>query len=384
MLRIRTPLAAGLALGVSLAGSPGPARAQDEASQTRARMGDIFESVRVLLPLSVSEERFGAPENRAAVTAALEALANHADQLARHARRDDPERRFLGRSLADDARRALERYREGRTDSAAFLVQQATENCIACHTKLESRGDPPRSQDFVDRTALAELPPEERARLLIATRQFDEALATLESVIDSPGIHPSELLLPIIDYLVVSIRVKNDYDRPLPTLEKLSRRPDLWRQLQSDVETWIRALRALRPLRDQEPELATARRLIGEAQQLVPFPADRRGLVHYVVASSILHRYLDAKPRAPRDAGEAYYLLGVTELHIDDTFWVSQADFYLETAIRTAPEEPSADLAFALFEEATLESYTGSAGVNLPDSVARRLDELRKLVDEKP
>jgi hypothetical protein len=377
------PLTAGLALGVGLLAGANSARAEDEASRTRARMGEIFESMRVLLPLSVNTERFGAADERAAVTAALEALARHADQLAEHARRDDPERRFLGRSLADDARHALDRYREGRFESAAFLVQQTTENCIACHTKLQSPGDPLRSEAFVDRSALAELPPEERARLFMATRQFDEALTTLEGVIGSE-IHPSELLLPIIDYLVVSIRVRNDYDRPLPTLEKLARRPDLWRQLRADVETWIRALRELRPLRDREPELATARRLIEEAQRLVPFPADRRGLVHYVVASSVLHRYLDAKPRTPRETGEAYYLLGVAELQIDDTFWVSQADFYLETAIRTAPKEPSADQAFALFEEATIESYTGSSGTHLPEPVARRLDELRRLVDDRP
>lgn len=383
MLRIRTPLAAGLALAAALATPPGTARGEDERARTRERMREIFESVRVLLPLSVSDEKFGAPEHRDAVARALESLARNADELAAHAGRQDQARRFLGRSLADDARAALDRYREGRTDSAAFLVQQATENCIACHTKLESPGDSPLSQQFVDRTALAQLPPEERARLLIATRQFDEALATLEQVIASEGVHPSEMLVPITDYLVVSIRVKNDFDRPIPVLEKLARRPDLWRQLRADVETWVAALRELRPLRDRPPELATARRLVEEAGRLVPFPADRRGLVHYVVASSILHRFLDGGPRPPAEASEAYYLLGICELEVGDTFWVSQADFYLETAIRTAPREPSADLAYALLEEALIESYTGSSGVNVPDAVAQRLKALRKLVDQR-
>jgi tetratricopeptide (TPR) repeat protein len=381
VLGSRTAGAAGLVLCAALAGLPAAGRADPESDQTRARMREIFESMRVLLPLSVAGERFGAAENRAAVASALESLARNADQLAAHAGRKDPERRFLGRSLADDARAALDRYREGRADSAAFLVQQATENCIACHTKLESPGDSPLSQQFVDRTALAELPPEERARLLIATRQFDEAESTLEQVIASPGLHPSEMLAPITDYLVVSIRVKNDFDRPLPALERFAKRPDLWRQLRADVEAWIAALRELRGLRDRKPEIATARRLVEEAGRLVPFPADRRGLVHYVVASSVLHRLLDAGPLPPAERSEAYYLLGVCELHIGDTFWVSQADFYLETAVRAAPAAPSADLAYALLEEALLESYTGSSGVNVPDSVARRLDALRALVD---
>jgi tetratricopeptide (TPR) repeat protein len=378
----RRRFACALGLAALVAGAARGAT-PDEAARlrTREQMGEIFASMKLLLPLSMNPGQLAAPEHRAAVTRALEALEAHADTLAAHAASSDPARRYLGDSLAADARHALARYREGRIDSAAFLIQQATENCIACHTKLPSGQDAPVAQQFVSRSALAALPPEERARMLVATRQFDEALDVFETVFATPGIHPATMLGSLTDYLIVSIRVKDDYDRPIPVLEKFARRQDLWMQLRSDVEQWIADLRTLRPLRQAQPSLATARKLVEEANHMDPFPSDHRGLVRYIVASSLLNRFLHGHERPPAEAGEAWYLLGVTELQTGDSFWLSQADFYLETAIRTAPHAPSGRQAYALLEAETLEGYTGSSGVHVPADVSRRLAELRRLVE---
>lgn len=378
-LRASRGLALASVLVAGLAASAGHA-AQSESERTQARMREIFASMRLLLPLSADGD-LGAPDERPAVTKALEALAADADLLAAHARENDPGRAYLGRSLATDARNALDRYREGRTESAAFLVQQATENCIACHAKLPSSGDSPVAETFVDATALAKLRPEERARLQIATRQFDDALATLEDLFADPGVHPSAMLGPLTDYLLVSVRVKNDFDRPVPVLERFAKRPDLWVQLRGDVEQWVRDLRELRSLRDQPPTLDTARRLVQEARSGSPLAPDERHLVRYVVASSLLHRWLAEPDRAPAEQSEAWALLGVCELQIGDTFWLSQADFYLETAIRRAPGTEPAKRAYELLEAETIESYTGAAGVDLPVSVQKRLAELHALAE---
>ena len=377
----RAPLALLLA-SLLLAGLAAPAAraAATAGEETRARMREIFSSMQLLLPLSADGD-LGDPAERAAVTKALEALAADADLLAAHARENDPGRAYLGRSLASDARNALDRYREGRTESAAFLVQQATENCIACHAKLPSPGDSPVAETFVDATALAKLRPEERARLQIATRQFDDALATLEGLFADPGVHPSAMLGPLTDYLIVAVRVKNDFERPIPVLERFAQRPDLWVQLRGDVEQWIRDLRALRGLRDEPPQVARARQLVEEARSGSPLAPDERHLVRYVVASSLLHRWLAEPERSAAEQSEAWMLLGVCELQTSDTFWLSQAEFYLETAIRRAPGSPPAQRAYELLEAETIENYTGAAGVELPPSVRKRLGELHALAE---
>jgi tetratricopeptide (TPR) repeat protein len=384
-LALRTGwLAAACALVASAAlaaGETPPVAAEAARTQTRATMREIFESIRVLLPLSVDESRFSAPENRATIEAALEALRANAGALAEHARRNDPTQRGLGDSLSADAGLALLRYRAGRYDVAAFQIRQTTENCVACHTQLRSPGDSPLAKHFVDRTALAKLPLAERARLEVATRQFDEAADSYEKLLATGSIHAGELLDPLVDYLTLQVRVRGDYGGARRTLERFGRRPDLWRQLQSDVAQWVRALRELAPWKDLAPDLAAARDLIERARALQQFPADRRALVHYLVASSLLQRYVALPPPTDRDSAEAYYLLGLCETHIGDETWVSEADLYLESAIRIAPDAPFAEDAFALLEEETLAGYTGSGGPHLPEPVAERLEELRELVD---
>ena len=388
--RTRSPLrrlgrlasALAIALGATLPAPPADAATAEETERTRTRMREIFTSMQLLLPLSVTGG-FDDAAQRERVTRALEALAGDADLLAAHAGEHDPARRYLGRSLASDARNALERFQEGRTDSAAFLVQQATENCIACHTKLRSPEDSPLTPTFVDSSALAALRPEERARLQIATRQFDDALTTLEGLFTDPKVHPAAMLGPLTDYLLIALRVQGDFERPVPVLERFAKRPDLWVQLRGDVEQWIRDLRDLRKLAEGPAELSTARRLIEDARAQQPLGADQRHLVRYVMASGMLHRWLEAGDHPPAEQGEAWYLLGAAELQTGDTFWLSQTDFYLETAIRQAPGTPAAQRAYELLEAETIASFTGAAGVDLPTSVGQRLAELRKLAEKR-
>jgi len=114
-----------------------------------------------------------------------------------------------------------------------------------------------------------------------------------------------------------------------------------------------------------------------------PTPGGRAGLVQYIIASSLLHRLLDSGHATPAEAAEAWYLLGITEEGLNPGFWVSQGDFYLETAIRTDPKGPSAERAYALLEQSVVEGYSGSAGVNVPPEEEARLAELRKLMATK-
>jgi hypothetical protein len=151
-------------------------------------------------------------------------------------------------------------------------------------------------------------------------------------------------------------------------------------QLRGDVQSWIDALGKLQRYRDRAPTLAAARELIQGGRGQRPAPSDRRALVHYVTASSVLHRFIDAHPAPSAQTAEAYWLLGFTECFIGRTYWVSQADFFLETAIRMAPDQPFAAEAYALLEDQTILAFFESGMSQLPPDVVRRLAELKALI----
>ena len=118
------------------------------------------------------------------------------------------------------------------------------------------------------------------------------------------------------------------------------------------------------------------------------FPEDPRSLVHFVEASRLLHRFVQARAEAPpgdaddrRRLGEAYYLLGVAEAHITSNYWYAETEFFLESAIRLAPDSDFARKAYAWLEEDVLIGYSGSAGLEVPNDVSDYLRELRELLD---
>ena len=84
----------------------------------------------------------------------------------------------------------------------------------------------------------------------------------------------------------------------------------------------------------------------------------------------------DASP----EGAEAYYLLGAVESRIGRGFWISPAGFYLEMAVRLAPESETGRRAFALLEEELYANYSGSGGENLPSDERAKLEELKRLV----
>jgi len=371
-------LAAGAALVAGLA-APAAAAAGD-TEDTVAVMRRIYSQVEVLLPLSVRDAAFSDPAQASRVREALQQLARQADAVRAHAE-GDRRMAFLGDALARETRETLHRFESGRVEAAQFFVQRLADYCVACHASLPDPDDPPLASDFVDATALAGLPPERRATLQIATRRFDDALATLEAHLGSPEVHPATLLEPLTTYLTVALRVKNDPARALPVLDRLAERPDLWTYLRGDLERWRVELRSWKARGLPEPTLESARGMLEEARKLIRFPTDRAALVHYLLASAQLHRFLERHAgEESEEVAEAYYLLGLVESRVGGTgWWVSESDFHLETAIRMAPHSDVAARAFALLEEETLLGWSGSGGVHMPPDVRALLEELRVL-----
>ncbi len=353
--------------------------------ETRANMGEIFETVRFLLPLSLSEEEFANPAQREAILAALTTLAENGARLKDHGRQREASFVFLSRSLARDTAEARARFALGEISQARFLLHRLVDNCVECHSRLPKDRDYPRGREFVESSAIAGLPPEERLILEVATRQFEPALESYETLFLSPEVSPVELdLLGHFDgYLELCLRTKRDPERPARVFEKVAKRSDVSRPLRTHLGAWIESLHRLEKRGLPEPDIAVARALLDGAEDRKRFPDDRNALVEYVAASSLLHRFVAAPPlRSDSERAEAYALLGLIESRVGRSFWLSQTEFYLETAIRLDPAGPHAEAAYELLEEFVISGYTGSQGSFVPPDVRANLDSLRRLIDD--
>ena len=351
-------------------------------SQTRATMAEFYQSLRILLPLSVDEEQFTAASNRQAIRQSLATLRDGAHALKGHAGEGDVSTRYLSDRLTERIETAEARFERDDGRNARYLIRELTQVCVACHTKSTDPIDAPLSSAFVEEAALDDIDRLERAALFVATRQFDKALTLFETILADPSSSPETLFEAAVNYLVVSIRVKENFRRPAGHLASLLNREDLWPSFEDDIKAWLVALSAFSGTGMPAAELPVARDIISNARQTALIPYSLEPMVQYIVASQLLQQVVAKTTVSAEDLAEAYFLLGVTEYGIGYRHWLEQPENYLTNAIVVAPRSEHAALAYRLLEEQVIFGYTGSSGTHIPEDETRRLRRLRSLMEQ--
>jgi len=288
---------------------------------------------------------------------------------------------FLRQTLAHTAHDVAQRYDQGQYEPARSALHQLTEQCFACHARFANPRPFDLGQRFLAALPLAQLPLRDRVRLAVATRQFDTALETCEALFRSTTVASADIdhLGVFEDYLKIVLRVREDFARAIAALGQFLGRDDVFPDLRARMLSWVAALKELQSQGTSGEPLGRARALIEAGQRRNRFPADQLGLVHFVVASGLLHRYVDAQAPTPQALVEAYYLLGMTESYISRTSWVAETPFFLAMAIRLDPQSPMADKAYDFLNAYIVTAYTGSAGTHVPQEAQEYLDSLRRL-----
>jgi hypothetical protein len=371
---------------VAVVAVAGVAAGEDRDEDTRSVMRKAYTALSQLLPAALAPEPMLEDDASSKISAAVETLAEAAAQIESHARPADAGFRFLGRSLASDAVMIRKRMAAERFQDAGVLVVRMTENCIACHSRLPAQREPAFAAALATSVDRGGLSPVHRARFEIALRQFDRALDIHERLMTDPAVVPAALDVTgaLTDYLAVALRVSRAPDRVRANLQKFAHRSDLSETLERALPIWIEAVASLAPKLDEPPTLELAADILERGESLRRYPADRADLVHKIIGSGILYGYVQ-RENVPQDSlAKAFYLLGISDAFLRRSFERSEAQFYLEQAIRLQPGSDLAKTAFAELETQTLLAYSGSSGLHLPSDVQRWLAQLQALARSAP
>jgi len=325
---------------------------------------------------------FSDPKNRERILSDLRNMRDGTNALVEHTKKFEASYGFIAKSMSRDIKDIYKWYDRGATSEARYMLHQVSENCVSCHMKLPDPGHAPRMDHFFKNVAVGKLSPAEKAQLEVALRQFDNAMITWEDMFKTWP-RPSELFAmdTLPEYLKVAIRVKSEPRRALITLDTLSKRTDLPTFMSREVDAWKESLKKYSSeVNKKGSELVRAEKIIKNARTTMEYPMDRSPLVDYIVASSLLNQYMQAKSISPENMAKGYYLLGITESLIGRTTWLTQTDYYLEASVRAAPKSKVASKALDALEQQILMEYSGSGGTNIPDDIQSNLDELRNLV----
>ncbi len=362
----------------------GVAKAQDETvNPTQARMRGVFITLTTAYKYSLDAEAFEQNANRAQIRAALQALVANAHELETHGGGLDESFDYLRRSLSKDAAQALERFEQRQFVGSRFLLTQITENCVACHSKLPDEGTFELGSKFIRESGVRDLPAISRVELEIATRQFNRALKTYEAIFKDEKEKPQTLSLvgAFGEYVRLCVAVVDDPARAVKTLTVFQGRKDVPLNLKTMLSSWISDLETIDLAAAEGNELFVARNMIEKARAAKRFAEDRTGLVKFIGAAALLHRYLQAGADDKAAKAEAFYLLAVAESNISRSYWVSETAALLEQCIHAAPESAVAEEAYAFLEEYTLSGHAVTAR-EVPEDIESRLDSLRTLIDQ--
>ena len=373
--------------------SPEAATAESEAAaspgaeataDTRTLMREMFGAFARLVHHTGDPEAFASRAAREEIVRSLQLLQRNAGRLEGHVGHGSltSAHEAVGRSFTRNVATALDRYIVGQYESARFLTDQLVENCFACHTKLPASHRFEFGAQLLAEEPIASLPPDRKARLAVAARQFDTALELLEAYLADPQNSAVDVALSgaFESYLKIDLRVRGDRSRAIRTFEAFRTRTDLPFYLRGEIDAWLEALRTLDPAAPPGNRLSSARKLVETARAVTAYPGDRRGLVHFVVASRWLYEHASGAELSREERAETLLWLGLCEVHVASSLWVSEAEGFLESAIHTAPESGFAREAYGVLEAVYVEGYTGSAGTHLPPEVERRLASLRERV----
>ena len=326
-----------------------------QATETAPLMQQVFDAIAYLLPLSLREDDGSAAWDRTLVDEKLATLEQAATAYAAHAKADDAVTRDLAQSFADRTQDIAGAFREAWPGYAWFSLMELTQHCVACHSRLPAQDADGFAQRLLARLDLDRLDASELAQLLVATRQFDAALAALERKLANATVPAVDLdnLGVLVDYLDIALVVRHDPARVDETLARFLQRDDVPYYLHERITRWRRWLAEFGPLLAGPASLVEARRLFLAADPLTRTPRGRERAIHDLVAASLLERYLHERPGAQgEDVGEAWYMLGVIALRTTEPrYSVPGLELNLAAAIRAAPHGTHAREAYALLEE---------------------------------
>lgn len=355
--------------------------AANDTAPVKSTMRQLGSAIEQLAPFAYDQKVISDPVYQATITEALRAIGGGAGALKSHAGLGQD---FLigGISINADARQALKYYERHAFGGVKKHINSIIDACTNCHTGREATA--PASINFMRLVNKEALKPLQRARLLTAGRQFDQAMTAFEQDLAAKDFSWYQFSRDdaLLDYLTVGVRVTGELPRVKKTLVAIQAKKELPAYFSVYLATWIESLdRLISTPKLAVPSLVTVKQLMREALQTMSYQTDRAGLVYCLRASGLLRDMLAAKAKLPDEQkSESYYLLGVIEIVAGRSSWLPQTAEYLEAAIRSKPGSSSARKAFALLEEhLIIFAYNDNSEKLVPEELTVRINELRPL-----
>lgn len=336
----------------------------------RSIMSDISERLFNLLPqvhdTTTDPEIFFAEINE--LEALLEAAGPHFD--------NQPQGTQVSYQVLLDQIRQAGTYTQSRNlMMATHLLSQSFEVCASCHMQDQ------RSRRELGVSQFHDLSEFTVAEYGYMTRDYESALISYRNLLAADDSAQYQRLTAMERMLSIHLEVRGDIPGALKDMTALRGQGNEM----STLKHWREALLRLNqqdarfsPLTpDTIDELQ--RFLEDEWEPIQSLLNQEEREVYWLLARHRLYGFLNSKA-AKGHLPMLYYWLAVSDRSMYFQFYDAMSRGYLEQCIRGFPTDPYAAQCFDEYELLMIVSYSGSAGVNIPEPESKKLNELRRLL----
>jgi hypothetical protein len=359
---------------------------QDSPPTLNSSMQDLKNTISILLPYAVDPQQFNSEKN----STEIEKQIKHINELSKVVvhnpaiQKQDPSLRFISSAFRQDVERIEESYRLGQKEYARYSIMNLTSYCIECHTRTSS--GPSFNSDKLN-NSLSSLNPIQKIEFLVASRQFDLALSSLESHIKNrlAGSETgfNDLEKSVRYALAVTIKFQDSPSKAEHFINLIEQTKNTPFYLQQSAKSWKLAIKSWKSekkskFKNPSDYLKKARELMNRARQTQTGSIDRSGDIYYLRALSILHKVLMLN-LSKDQLGESLLLTGTAYEAVRDLEVWSLHDNYFESCIRQVPHTSWSQSCYKKLEESYYFGFSGSSGLRIPIDIQMKLDQLKKL-----
>ncbi len=352
-------------------------------SAVPAKMQKLYLTLSDLLTHSSSEERYSDKNNRSKIEEDLKSLSTLSHSMNDRefkGEKSDPTLGILSGYLREETATAYEAFKTGKTEYSRNIVRALPGTCIACHSRTNQGA---QFEKLALEPSAGNLSIVEKAEFYAATRQFDRAEKGFLSIIENEKTateDPYTWEHAIRQSLTIAIRVKKDPELAKKIIDSaliqkkaaFYVRQDL-SQWKKSVDQWLKEPK--RTIQSEKGLYAEGARLISDAHKLQKFPMDHSADISYLRASSIYYDLIQIAPNG-KYTSEALLMEGICNEVLSPKGFEDLHRLYYESCIRKSPHSGIAMDCYRRYERSTVQGYTGSAGVSLPDDIKQKLLDL--------
>lgn len=353
----------------------------------RAEMQVMKATLSELLPFATNTEAFNSPENAMKIQGYLQKLSAGAKTLTQfhgQIKIQDPTVGFVAQSFENNMASIEESILKGRRDYARFLILNTMSYCIECHTRTSS--GPQFFGPESNKTTLS-LNPIEKVEYFISTRQFKDALQTIEDTLKQnadTSIFNNEKL---IRYgITLTVKYFQDPAAALKILKLASATKNVPFFLKRDIKSWQGALNDWKKEKESSSisgKIEQSKNFINKAEAV----NDKLNSLHagdvWLLRANGLLTGLFSEELTKEQKTKVLFLIGESyRLLPEHLFWTLHESYY-EACIRTSPHTLQAEQCYDAYEDSILQGYTGSSGTYIPENLQQNLKTLKKLATKE-